>query len=362
MKNKKIIISGGGTGGHLYPALSIADTLKQRMSDVEIIFVGAKNRIEAKKVPQAGYDIKLLPITGFARRLTAENLVFPFKLAISLWKARQIVKKIKPNAVVGVGGYASGPLGYMASKRRVPLLIQEQNSYPGITNKILARYAEKICVAYPNTERFFPKDKIIITGNPIRTELLETKLTQEEAKQKLGFDPNKKLILSIGGSGGAGSINEGIAENVALLEKEGTQILWQTGKFYYEKYKSYQKGNIKTTAFIDNMAEAYKAADLVISRAGASSVSELCLLKKPAILIPSSYVAEDHQTKNAQALVENNATILIKDSQTKTMLIPKAIETVNDDATLKKLAENIYKHAKHNSAEKIVDEIIKLIK
>ncbi len=364
-EQRHIIFCGGGTGGHLFPALAIAEALRKRLPDTKIVFVGAKGKIEEKKVPAAGYDIFLLPIRGFARRVTIKNLAFPFKLLSSLFKARKIVKKIRPDAVVGVGGYAAGPLGYAAAKQKVPLLIQEQNSFPGVTNKLLAKYARTICVAYPGTERFFPKEKIVMTGNPVRENLLQNTLSPEEAKKKLGFAPDKKLILSLGGSGGAASINAGIAENLNMLHEADIQIIWQTGAYYFDEFKpladKYDDSKIRATAFIEDMALVYRAADLVISRAGAGTVSELCLLKKPAILVPSPHVAEDHQSKNANVLVKAQAAILVKDVETKTKLIPEAIKYITDEEALKKLSENIYKYAVHNSAENIVDELIKLI-
>lgn len=360
-----IIISGGGTGGHLFPALAIAEAFGKREPNAEIVFVGAKGRIEEKKVPAAGYPIHLLPISGFARHLTLKNLTFPFKLLRSLLKARRIVKKIQPDAAVGVGGYAAGPLGYVAAKQGVPLLIQEQNSFPGITNRLLAKYASVICVAYPGTERFFPKEKIVKTGNPVRARLLENTMSKEEAKAHLGFSPDKKLILSLGGSGGAASINEGVAQGLESIYKAEVQLLWQTGAYYFADYREYAEkypqNIIKATAFIEDMALAYKAADLVISRAGAGTVSELCLLKMPTILVPSPHVAEDHQSKNALALVDDNAAILVKDAETKQKLIPEALKYATDENALKTLSENIYKHAEQNSAERIVDELMKLI-
>jgi UDP-N-acetylglucosamine--N-acetylmuramyl-(pentapeptide) pyrophosphoryl-undecaprenol N-acetylglucosamine transferase len=363
-QRKKILICGGGTGGHLYPALAVADALKKIDNAVEILFVGAQGKIEQFKVPAAGYNIELLPVRGFARRLTIKNLSFFFKLIKSLWLSRKIVKRFAPDAVIGVGGYAAGPVGYMAANRGIPLLIQEQNSYPGVTNKLLARKAEKICVAYKETERFFPKHKIILTGNPVRESLLQLNMSQEEAKQNLGFDANKKLILSLGGSGGAKSINEGIAEHLQLAADSDIQVLWQTGAFYYDTFKmtaeNFNSNQIQATAFVERMDIAYRAADIVISRAGAGTVSELCLLKKPAVLVPSPYVAEDHQSKNAQALTESGAALHIKDSDCKEKLLPDTLEALKKQDLLNSLAENIYKHARHNSAERIATELLEL--
>jgi len=363
-QRKKILICGGGTGGHLYPAFAVADALKKIDHTVEILFVGAQGKIEESKVPAAGYDIELLPVRGFARRLTLKNLSFFTKLIKSLWLSRKIVKRFAPDAVIGVGGYAAGPVGYIAAKRGIPLLIQEQNSYPGVTNRLLARKAEKICVAYKETERFFPKHKIILTGNPVRESLLQTNISQQEAKKHLGFDADKKLIISLGGSGGAKSINEGIAEHLQLIADSDIQLLWQTGAFYYESFRpfaeKFDSKQIKATAFVERMGIAYRAADIVISRAGAGTVSELCLLKKPAVLVPSPYVAEDHQSKNAQALTQSGAALHIKDSDCKAHLLPKTIEALKDQVLLESLAENIYKHARHNSAQRIAQELLEL--
>jgi UDP-N-acetylglucosamine--N-acetylmuramyl-(pentapeptide) pyrophosphoryl-undecaprenol N-acetylglucosamine transferase len=297
--------------------------------------------------------------------LTYKNLAFPFKLIRSLWIAGRIVRKTKPDAVVGVGGYAAGPLGYCAARKSVPLLIQEQNSFPGITNRLLARYAQKICVAYPNTDRYFPKEKIIKTGNPVREQLLNIGITQAEAKQELGFSPDKKLILSVGGSGGAAGINEGVAAGLNKLQKNNLQLLWQTGAYYFQKYKPFTEGyeahGIKAVEFIDRMDLAYRAADIVISRAGAGTISELCLLKKPAVLVPSPYVAEDHQSKNAKALTQSGAALMVKDAETKSRLIDTTVNAAKDEKLLKELSENIYRHAEHDSAGRIADELLNLI-
>lgn len=363
--SKKIIISGGGTGGHLFPAIAIAQSLQKADNNIDILFVGAKGKIEETKVPEAGYEIELLNIQGFSRKLSFKNISFIIKLLKSIRKSKKIVKKYKPDAVVGVGGYASGPLVYVATKRGIPGLIQEQNSYPGITNKILSKRVEKICVAYDGTERFFPKEKIIKTGNPIRENLSDPNITREQAAKFFGLDPNKKVILSLGGSGGAGSINKGIADNLSKIANSDCQFIWQTGKFYFEDAQKTVKivnaGNLKVLAFIKRMDLAYKLADVVISRAGAGTISELCLLEKPVILVPSPNVAEDHQTKNAKSLVDKNAALLVKDNATKTKLIQTALEIVVNDEKLKQLSENISKQAMKNSADIIAGEVLKLI-
>ena len=363
---KNIIISGGGTGGHLFPALAIADNLKKINSNVNILFVGAEGKIEATKVPKAGYDLELLPVIGFSRSLSFKNVTFFFKLFISLISSFKIVKRFKPDVAVGVGGYASGPLVYAAARRGAKVVLQEQNSYPGVTNKLLAKYAEKICVAYDETDKFFPKEKILKTGNPVRNDLLNVSETQEEAKRFFGFDPDKKMILSLGGSGGARSINEGVAENLEIVADNEIQLLWQTGAYYYDKFSEFSSGfskkQINTTAFIDRMDLAYKAADVVISRAGAGTISELSILKKACILVPSPYVAEDHQSKNAAALVKTKAAVPVKDKECKEKLIPEAVRIINDKKLSESLSKNIYEHAVHNSAERIANEILNLEK
>lgn len=361
---KRIIISGGGTGGHLFPAIAIAQALEKLVPDARILFVGAEGKIEERKVPDAGYDIELLPVTRFARKLSFKNISFFFKLFKSMRKAKKIIKKFKPDVAVGVGGYASGPVLRAAGKKGVPTLIQEQNSYPGITNRLLAKRAEKICVAYHGTERFFPEEKIIFTGNPIRKDLENMSVSENEAAVHFGLDPEKKIILSLGGSGGARSINNAIAGSLDKIARSDVQLIWQTGKFYYQSSKAeadkVAAPNVKVTAFINRMDLAYKAADLVISRAGAGTISELSLLKKPALLVPSPNVAEDHQTKNAQALVNINAAVLVKDNETEMQLVPKALNLVSDDKQLEMLAHNIEKTAVKNSAERIANEVLSL--
>jgi len=365
MKPIKVIISGGGTGGHLFPAIAIAQAVKAAYTDVEILFVGAKGKIEEKKVPEAGYEIELLEITGFARKLTFKNVTFFFKLIKSLRKSKKILKKFKPDIAIGVGGYASGPLVYKASKMGTPVLLQEQNSYPGITNKLLSKRASKICVAYDNLDRFFPTEKIIKTGNPVRENLLISQPSRKEAAEFFGLDPNKKIILSVGGSGGARTINHSIAKNLKSITDADVQIIWQTGGFYFEESdkvaKEHGSANIKATAFISRMDLAFAAADVVISRAGAGTISELCLLEKACIMVPSPNVAEDHQTKNAMALTETGAAILVKDKDAEKELIKTAIELIKNEDECKKLKENIAKHGVKDSAAKIAQEVLKLV-
>ncbi|MGB1039481.1 MAG: undecaprenyldiphospho-muramoylpentapeptide beta-N-acetylglucosaminyltransferase, partial [Flavobacteriales bacterium] len=317
MQSNKFIISGGGTGGHIYPAIAIANAIKEKQSKAEILFVGANGKMEMEKVPKAGYEIIGLDIAGLQRKLTVKNLSFPFKLFRSLKKAKQIVKDFNPDVAIGVGGYASGPLLRQAGKLGVPTLIQEQNSYPGITNKLLARKAKKICVAYDKMERFFDESKIVFTGNPVRKEILNIEGKKERGQNHFKLDTNKKTVLVIGGSLGARTVNNSIKNAAKLLDENNIQVLWQTGKYYYEDMKSFVDENklisIKVYDFIYEMDLAYASADLVVSRAGALSISELCLVGKPTILVPSPNVSEDHQTKNAMALVNHNAAQLVTD-------------------------------------------------
>ncbi len=361
----KVIICGGGTGGHIFPAISIANAVRKADPQAEILFVGALGKMEMEKVPQAGYEIVGLPVAGFHRALTlrnvGRNLLFPFKLISSLYKASSIVKKFKPDVAVGVGGYASGPVVYLAARRKVPCLIQEQNSFPGVTNRILAPRVEKVCVAYPNMERFFPKEKIILTGNPVRQSLL-AEVTRKEAAKTFGLDPNRPVILVIGGSLGARSINNGVMSSLSDLQN-GVQLLWQTGSFYYDNIKANLDANphadVKAMAFIRQMDMAYALADIVVSRAGASSISELALLGKPAILVPSPNVSEDHQTKNALALENQGAAIMVADSKTDT-LIKTAQEALSDSSRLTTLGDNITTFARPNAADDIAREVIAL--
>ena len=360
----RIIISGGGTGGHIFPAVSIANAIKAKYPEAKILFVGALGRMEMQRVPAAGYEIKGLPICGFDRKHLLKNIAVLFKIWKSQRMAKNIIKNFKPMAAVGVGGYASGPTLNVCASKGIPCLIQEQNSYAGVTNKLLAKKADKICVAYEGMERFFPAEKIIMTGNPVRQNVLETSITVEEARQQFGLEPDKKTILLVGGSLGARTINESVLNNLDKIANSGIQFIWQTGKYYSESIKEQMKGkeipNLKVMDFISDMGAAYKAADLVISRAGASSISEFCLIGKPVILVPSPNVAEDHQTKNAMALVNKDAAIFVKDSEAPEVLIDKAISTVNDEQKLNSLSENIKKLGLKNSADVIADEVVKL--
>lgn len=363
--NLHIIISGGGTGGHIFPALSIANAIKTIRPDAEILFVGAEGRMEMQRVPAAGYKIIGLPVAGFDRKNLLKNFSVIIKLIRSQMMARKIIKDFNPHVAVGVGGYASGPTLKMAGAMGIPTLIQEQNSYAGVTNKLLAAKAEKICVAYPGMERFFDKNKIIMTGNPVRQGLLDCKMSKEEAIKSFGLNPNKKTILIVGGSLGARTLNNCVMHAMDDIKQSGVQFIWQTGKFYIEEArKCYSNAGspemLHTTDFISDMNAAYTAADLVVSRAGAGSISEFCLLGKPVILVPSPNVAEDHQTKNAMALVDKDAAIYIKDSEAEEKLIKTAIELAGDEAKLEALSTNIKKLAFHNSADIIAQEVCKL--
>lgn len=367
-KNIRIIISGGGTGGHIFPAVSIAGALKKKYPGTEILFVGAEGRMEMQRVPAEGYSIVGLPICGLDRKNPLKNITVLLKFIKSLWKARKIIKDFKPHAAVGVGGYASGPTLKTAALMGIPTLIQEQNSYAGVTNKMLAKGAERICVAYEGMERFFPKEKIILTGNPIRQGLADNQTTREEGIRAFGLDPDKRTILIIGGSLGARTMNESVLRKLDMIKQtDDVQFIWQTGKFYHQEIQEQLKNHgelpmLYVTDFISRMDEAYAAADLVISRAGAGSISEFCVLKKPVILVPSPNVAEDHQTQNALALVKKEAALYIKDVEAPETLIPQAIATVTDEALLEKLSQNIVQLAYTNSAEIIADEVYKLAK
>ncbi len=360
----KFIVSGGGSGGHIFPAIAIADAIRQKQPDAEFLFVGAEGKMEMERVPKAGYPIEGLWISGFQRKLTLRNLSFPFKVLHSLWKARSIVKKFKPDAVIGTGGYASGPTLRMAGG--IPRVLQEQNNYAGMTNKLLADKADKVCVAYSGMEKFFPQDKIVLTGNPVREALTKTEGKREAAISHFGLEANKKTILIVGGSLGARTLNQAMDNANSLLEsKEDIQVLWQCGKFYYEQYKdclTAKLPHVKLTMFIDKMDLAYAAADLVISRAGAIAISELCLVGKPTILVPSPNVTADHQTKNAMALVEKNAAVLVKDSEAGLNLIETAIKTLSDNTLSQKLSQNIKQLARPNAADHIADVILELVK
>ena len=377
-ENLRIIISGGGTGGHIFPAVSIANAIKEQHPEAEILFVGAEGRMEMQRVPDAGYKIIGLPVAGFDRKHLWKNFAVLVKLARSQWKARNIIKQFRPQVAVGVGGYASGPTLKTAGMMGVPTLIQEQNSYAGVTNKLLAKKACKICVAYEGMEKFFPAEKIIMTGNPVRQNLLGHSISREEAVRYLDLDPAKKTILILGGSLGARTINQTLTAGLDIIRKNpDIQFIWQTGKIYIEQVRDAittttgeavhhphisALPNLYVTDFIKDMANAYAAADLVISRAGAGSISEFCLLHKPVILVPSPNVAEDHQTKNALALVDKDAAIYVKDAEAKEKLLSVALETVKDNEKLKALSNNIAKLALPDSATVIAKEVLKLIK
>ena len=365
MKQYRIIISGGGTGGHIFPAISIANTLRKRFPEVEILFVGAEDRMEMEKVPAAGYKIVGLPVSGFDRAHLFNNIKVLNRLRKSLGMAKKTISDFRPDIAVGVGGYASGPTLWMAASQGIPTLIQEQNSYAGVTNKLLAKKASKICVAYDGMEKFFPADKIVITGNPVRQDLEEATDKKEEALAFFGLSPEKKTILVVGGSLGARTINRSIQGDLDKLFASDVQVIWQTGRYYYSEatkhLKAYRGMPIWCSDFITRMDYAYSAADLIISRAGASSISELCLLKKPVILVPSPNVAEDHQTKNALALANKDAAIMVADKDAEQQLVTRALEVIHDDEQLALLSRNIEQLAQYQSAERIVDEIVKII-
>lgn len=362
----RVIVSGGGTGGHIFPAVSIANAIKKQHPEAEILFVGALGRMEMQRVPAAGYKIEGLPVRGLVRPLwSPKNIGVMMDFLKSKKMVKQILLDFKPQVAVGVGGYASAPTLNAAYSLGIPCLIQEQNSYAGVTNKSLAKKAQKVCVAYSGMERFFPAEKIIMTGNPVRQNLLDTKTTQAEARKSFGLDPEKRTVLIIGGSLGARTMNESVLEHLDDIRKSNVQFIWQTGKFYSESIaeelsKQEDVPNIKVMDFISSMDNAYAAADIVVSRAGASSISELCLLGKPCILVPSPNVAEDHQTKNAQALSTKDAAIFIADKDAKEQLIGTALATVVDDAKLASLSQNVKKLAFHDSADVIAEEVYKL--
>jgi UDP-N-acetylglucosamine--N-acetylmuramyl-(pentapeptide) pyrophosphoryl-undecaprenol N-acetylglucosamine transferase len=362
----KIIISGGGTGGHIFPAVAIANALKKMDSSIDILFVGAKGKMEMEKVPAAGYKIEGLWISGLQRNSFKSNLSFPFKVISSLRQAGKIIKKFQPDVAVGVGGYASGPLLYMASQKNIQTLIQEQNSFPGITNKLLAKKANKICVAYEGMERFFPKDKIIKTGNPVREEVVKIEGKKFEAINYFGLEDNLKTILVVGGSQGARSINLSIKAGLEKIKESECQLIWQTGKMFFEEasksVRNLNTSKIKVYDFIDRMDLAYSISNLVVTRAGASTVSELCIVAKPSVLIPLPSAAEDHQTKNCLALVNKNAGILVKDNEAISTLVSTALATVNDDDKLFALSKNIRNLALPDSAKVIAKEVMQLAK
>ena len=366
MDNIRLIVSGGGTGGHIFPALSIANAVKAKCPNAEILFVGAENRMEMQRVPAAGYRIIGLPVSGFDRKNLLKNITVLWRLMKSRRKARSIIRDFRPHVAVGVGGYASGPTLKEAGAMGIPTLLQEQNSYAGVTNKLLAKQAACICVAYEGMERFFPKDKIKLTGNPVRQNLLEATITHDDAVRAFGLNPNKKTVLIVGGSLGARTLNESMLQAWDTLKEIDVQIIWQTGKYYYEQITTQLRGrelpNVHVCDFISSMDAAYAAADLVISRAGAGSISEFCLLGKAVILVPSPNVSEDHQTKNALALVNKDAALYVKDTDATAQLIPLALNTVKDTNRLCSLRTNILTLAYHNSAEVIADEVIALAK
>ncbi len=365
MKAIKVIISGGGTGGHIYPAIAIANALKEINPAIEVLFVGAEGKMEMEKVPKAGYPIIGLPIAGINRSNMLANITFPVKLASSLWQARKIVKDFQPDVAVGVGGYASGPLLLAASLANVPILIQEQNSYAGVTNKFLAKKARKICVAYPKMEQFFPASKIQMTGNPVRKDILNVASKRQQALEYFGLQANKPTVLVIGGSQGAKTINESIDGGLTSLVNEGCQVVWQTGKLYIDRAKTAAEvfaGQVYVSDFIYEMDLAYAVADIVVSRAGALSVSELCLAGKPSILVPLPTAAEDHQTKNAMSLVENHAAILVKDIQAREELVKVALGLLQDKTKQNILTENILKLGKPNAAVEIAQQVLGLVK
>ena len=364
----KVLISGGGTGGHIFPALSIANEIKRRLPQAKILFVGAEGRMEMERVPAAGYEIKGLPVKGFDRKNLFRNIKILYLLRKSMSMAKAILKEFEPNVAVGVGGYASGPMLKECQKMGIPTLLQEQNSYAGVTNKLLAKKAQCICVAYEGMERFFPAEKIVLTGNPVRRNLLDCEITPQEARASFGLDPEKPTVLIVGGSLGARTINNSIIGGLEKISQhqDEMQLIWQSGKIYddmcREALESSQASNVKQMAFISNMDRAYRAANLVISRAGASSISELQLLGKAAILVPSPNVAEDHQTHNAMALVHKDAAVLVKDADAAEQLIPTALELIQDDQRLKTLHTNVLKLAQKDSARRIAEEVMALAK
>ncbi len=368
MENRvKVIISGGGTGGHIFPAVSIANAIKEACPEAELLFIGAQGRMEMQRVPAAGYEIIGLPVAGFDRKNLLKNIPVLFKLVKSHWKAYRIIRNFNPQLAIGVGGYASGPTLKMAGIMGIPTLLQEQNSYAGVTNKLLAGKAKKICVAYPDMERFFPAEKIILTGNPVRQDLLNNSLSKEACYRSFNLDPSRKTLLLVGGSLGARTLNNSVLKSLKQIrEREDVQVIWQTGKIYSEQVKRELAAfgvlpQLYVTDFISNMNAAYSVADLVISRAGAGSISEFCLLGKPVILIPSPNVAEDHQTKNALALVTKEAALYVKDSEAEEKLIPYAYETLFREELLDSLSRNILKLALPDSAGMIAQEAFKLI-
>lgn len=365
MRKLKVIISGGGTGGHIFPAISIANALRKKHPDIEILFVGAENRMEMEQVPASGYRIEGLPVAGFDRKNLLRNFSVLWKLYKSMYKARKIIRNFHPDIAIGVGGYASGPILKAASQRGIPTLLQEQNSYAGVTNKLLAKKASKICVAYDEMEQFFPASKIVLTGNPVRQDLIINEVKKKEGYSYFNLDPEKRTIVILGGSLGAKTVNESVIAHLKEISESDVQFLWQSGRYYYkaskEKLEEFSDIPVRLTEFISRMDLAYSIADLIISRAGAGSISEFCLLGKPVILVPSPNVAEDHQTKNAQALAKKDAAILIADKDANQQLINRVLEIIHDDNLLEKLSKNILQLALPDSADKIVEEVEKII-
>lgn len=367
-KELRVIIAGGGTGGHIFPAIAIANALKARVSGVKILFVGAEGRMEMERVPQAGYEIRGLKIMGMNRKNMLKNLRVVYHFLKSKADCRKILKEFQPNVAIGVGGYASGPCISAAEELKIPVLLQEQNSYAGVTNKLLSRKADVICVAYEGMNRFFPDNKVVLTGNPVRQELKAAGVSRELAAKSFGLDAAKRTVLIVGGSLGARTINESVLYHLDMIRKQkDIQFIWQTGKYYSAEIKSalqekVKPANLYVSDFISDMAKAYKVADIVISRAGACSISELQMLGKPAVLVPSPNVAEDHQTKNAMALVNKKAAVYVKDSEARMALIPRTLEIVNNPERLALLSQNILKMGKPNATEQIVDEVLKIAK
>lgn len=363
MRKLKFILSGGGTGGHIYPAVAIAEELKRRYPEAGFLFVGARDRMEMQKVPQAGFEIKGLWISGIQRKLTLKNMLFPLKLLWSVLKSRKIIRKYKPDAVIGTGGFASGPLLKAAIQMRIPTLIQEQNAYAGVTNKWLASGVSSVCVAYEGMEKYFPENKLVLTGNPVRSNLLKIASKNKDALQQFGLDPDKKTVLVLGGSQGARTINETIAENISFFNQLGVQLVWQCGKLYYNQFKKFADTiDVQLFEFIQNMDDAYAVADIIISRSGALSVSELCLVGKPVIFIPSPNVAEDHQTKNAAALAEKQAAVMIREKELNSRFQKEVQQLLGSEEYQDRLSENIRQLARPLATVQIVDQIEKLIK
>jgi UDP-N-acetylglucosamine--N-acetylmuramyl-(pentapeptide) pyrophosphoryl-undecaprenol N-acetylglucosamine transferase len=362
MRQYKFILSGGGTGGHIYPAIAIANELKLRFPTADFLFVGARDKMEMQKVPQEGYPIKGLWIAGLQRQINLKNALFPFKLVDSLWKAWLILREFRPDVVIGTGGFASGPLLQMANILGIPTVLQEQNSFPGITNKLLGKKAKAICVAYENLERFFQKEKLHLTGNPVRKDLIDVTHKRDEAIAYYNLHTDKKTLLVLGGSLGARRINQLIEKELDTILDQNVQIIWQCGKLYFDEYKKYASENVRVVAFIEKMNLVYAASDVIISRAGASSVSELCMVGKPVVFIPSPNVAEDHQTKNAKAIVEKHGAIMIKESELDTLFALVFKELLLDTNKQNELSKNIKQLARPEATEKIVDEIVKLIR